>query len=169
MVDEWREARTTAKAVIEKLTQAQRKRRQKVSALTLERAPRKGLHNQQAHGSAEYVRSVSLVLWMAQNDTEREQIKALAEEISDLAEERLHELEAKDAEACKRFKHRLGDHLWCDCLAALVVALDEIQGIQGKLADDLATACAELAAIAWREVKASRETSHGSGPTSSVV
>lgn len=37
---------------------------------------------------------------------------------------------------------------------------------RAQVTDNLADTCAELAAIAWREVKASRDASHGRGPAS---
>lgn len=171
-VREWVAARFNAETEIEKLTRTQSERRRNVSERTLKRTPRLPLQDGQAQASAEYLRTVSLVLWMAQHDTEREQIDALAAEISSFGTHALDTLAERSSSDRKRararLKNRLGDHFWCDCLAGLTVALQEVQGLRDKLANSFAETCAELAAIAWREVKASRAASHGGGPTSTV-
>jgi len=169
LVDEWRAARASARRWVSALNQAQRDRRKKVRPRTLKSRPRKGLQNGQAHGSAEFVRTEWLVRWLIHHDTERARIEALATKLSTLGTATLDAAVASSSDqkaARRRFQQRLGDHFWCDSLAGIVVGLQEIKDLEGKLAADLANVTAELAGIAWREVKASRVSSHGWGPTS---
>lgn len=162
-VSEWQKARDAAEEKIKGLTQKQQKSRRRESSKTVKKTPKKGLKNEQVYGSAEYVCTVSLVIWLAQNNTRREQIEGLATEMSKLGAQALDCLircSVKQEES----KNRLGDHFWCDCLAAVIVSLREIKDLPDKLKTSVSNLCAELALISWREVKASRETSHGYGP-----
>lgn len=169
LVDEWNDARRAAREVVLDLIQAQRDRRAKVSARTLASTPLRKLQNQQVHGSAEYVRTEWLVQWLIDNRTERARVEALATSLSEVGTKVLDKAVSAGGGAKadrRRIQRRLGDHFWCDVLAALVVALQEVHGLKDKLTESLEDASAELAAHVWRTVQGSRATSHGWGPTS---
>lgn len=169
LVDEWTAAREAAVRVVRKLTQAQRDRRANVSADTLEHEPMKRLQNGQVHGSAEFLRTEVLVGWLVEDHSTRARIEALANELSTLGADVLDRAvggSRDEAAARRRIQRRLGDHFWCDMLAALVVALQEIQDVKDALVQSVADASADLVTVVWREVQASRRASHGWGPTS---
>ncbi|CCH73532.1 hypothetical protein BN11_290010 [Nostocoides australiense Ben110] len=169
LVGEWDDARRAARKVVLNLTQTQRDRRAKVSPRTIASTPLKKLQNRQTHGSAEYVRTEWLVQWLVDNSSERVRIERLAARLSEVGAVVLDKA-VRDSGGTKaarqRVQRRLGDHFWCDVLAALVVALQEVDGLKDKLAESLEDVSSELATHVWRALKISRATSHGWGPTS---
>lgn len=107
------------------------------------------------------------MLWLSADGDSLAQIEALAEEISSQGTAAIDDLvnAAPDGgRRRKRVQDRLGDHFWCDLLAALVVVLEAPADLESQIRDDIAQATGNVAALVWAEIKRSREQSHGYTP-----
>ncbi|MGX5691740.1 hypothetical protein ACWKWA_00990 [Dermacoccus abyssi] len=130
-----------------------RERVAEVVAFPIASTPLKKLQNRQTHDSADYVRTEWLVQWLVDNSSERVRIERLAARLSEVGAVVLDKA-VRDSGGTKaarqRVQRRLGDHFWCDVLAALVVALQEVDGLKDKLAESLEDVSSELATHVWR-------------------
>ena len=110
----------------------------------------------------EYVRSVDIVVWLASHTTEREQVKWIAGEVGDVCVGVLDKFKKDDPQR-KKISCRLGDHFWCDALAALAHAIDEVI----KEIDSISEYISEyIADSAWKILKQERSSSTGYRPKS---
>lgn len=114
----------------------------------------------------EYVRSVDIVDWLANHTTEREQVKWIAGEVGDVCVGVLGKFRENDS-LRKEIRYRLGDHFWCDALAALAHAIDEvikeIDSIIDSISEEFSSYIADLA---WKILKQERSSSTGYSPKS---
>lgn len=164
----WDDAIKAATTKLASLVRALKPKASNQSKKQASRRPPPSLTAPRAAGAAEYVRTVVLVKWLVEHDEEREQIEWLAGEISKLGVSTLDKLAATDADTRRRVQRRLADHFWCDCLAAIVAAAEELTAVQEEIKSKASAASGRLAALAWGKILDSRGSSHGYHPRSRV-
>lgn len=163
----WRTAREEATRALTNRIGARRRRQAKRSDAARARTPHLPLTDTEIHVAEEFARTEILVLWLSADGDSLAQLEALAEEISSQGAAAIDELVAAapdDGRRRKRIQDRLGDHFWCDLLAALVVVLEVPADLESRIRDDIAQATGHVAALVWAEIKRSREQSHGYTP-----
>ena len=111
----------------------------------------------------EYVRSVDIVVWLANHTTERDQVKWIAGEVGDVCAGVLDKFEKDDPQRKKIICYRLGDHFWCGALAALAHAIDEAIKEIDSISKDISS---NIANLAWKILKQERSSSTGYSPKS---
>lgn len=168
-VGKWKAAKKRVKGRLSTLVRKRRAKRVKLAAGSAggkTNVPLGPILHGETIETAEYARTVVLVKWLSINHDERRQIEWLADEISKLGIATLDELAGSDDNARRRIRKRLADHFWCDCLAAIVATLEEVQATQKKIRSGAADTAGKTAALAWRKVQDSRSSSHGKLPRS---
>lgn len=112
------------------------------------------------NSATEYARTVDIVDWLVLEHAPRRQMLDLKGEISVIAGEVADKL---GNDRSKR--RRIADHVWCDLVASLVVAVEELSKLGISIEELLADKVAEnLTAITWEGVKRSRGQSYGLRP-----
>lgn len=101
-------------------------------------------------------RSIDIVDWLIEHPTEREQIEWIANQVGDACEEILEKFPGKHK--------RLADHFWCDVLAALAYAADEVSKKIGSISEDISS---DIADLVWEIIKQERSSSTTSGSPNS--
>lgn len=101
----------------------------------------------------ESIRSIEIVSWLIEHPTECEQMKWIASQVGEAAEELLLQTTGR--------QQHIADHLWCDILAALATVLAETLKSTDQL---ISTVSAEIAEQVWKLVKATREEELGNAP-----
>lgn len=97
-------------------------------------------------------RSIDIVDWLIEHPTERKQIEWIANQIGDACEEILKKFPGKHK--------RLADHFWCDVLAALAHAIDEVSKKIDSISENISSYIANLV---WEILKQERSSSTTSG------
>lgn len=130
----------------------------------------RGMSKANTNAAFEYARTVDLVEWLVKNPTERDQLKSLVELLVKTSEELL----AASPEAKRpALRKRVLDHLWCDLVASVVCAVEEIGTLESLAKDKLAEAVAAAAvklltdARATEQGKPSSKTKEGQPKTKS--
>lgn len=114
-----------------------------------------GFFRTDVDASLDLVRSVDIVTWLVEHQTELSQIDSLAGEIGQACSDLL--MEAADEDLKNKWRHRLADHFWCGVIAALVREISDFQQIA-------AIEAGVLAKNVWATVVRSRSASRGGGP-----
>lgn len=163
----WRTAADEAKRALSNVTDARRRRQSGRSVAAKETTPLLPLTDAEIHAAEEFARTGILVIWLSLDGDSLEQLDGLAEEISSWGATAIEELVSEapgERRRRKQVQDRLGDHFWCDLLAALVVVLNAPTDLESRIRDDVAQATGHVAGLVWAEVKRSRERSHGYSP-----
>lgn len=115
-----------------------------------------GPYNKPRQGDARWFfesnRSIDIVDWLIEHPTEREQIEWIANQVGDACEKILKKFPGKHK--------RLADHFWCDVLAALAHAIDEVSKKIDSISEDIPSYIADLV---WETLKQERSSSTTSG------
>ena len=90
--------------------------------------------------------------WLIEHPTERKQIEWIANQVGDACEEILKKFPGKHK--------RLADHFWCDVLAALAHAIDEVSKKIDSISENISSYIANLV---WEILKQERSSSTTSG------
>lgn len=105
----------------------------------------------------DHVRAVDLVQWLLANSDDLDRAKRLAEIIADAGRQALDKLGDGFV-----VRERLGDHFWCDLVAAFVTTVEELQSGVADLKKDVADGVAEpMVDAVWEHIEASRRLSRG--------
>lgn len=105
----------------------------------------------------DHVRTADLVEWLLANNGDLDQARRLAEIIAGAGRQALDDLGDEYL-----VRERLGDHFWCDLVAALVVTLEELRSGVTDLKQQIADGVAEpLVETVWEHVETSRGLSRG--------
>lgn len=113
-------------------------------------------HSKPRQGDAQWFfesnRSIDIVDWLIEHPTERKQIEWIADRVGDACGEILNE--------SPEVYCRLADHFWCDVLAALAHAIDEVSKKIDSISEDISSYIADLV---WEILKQERSSSTTSG------
>lgn len=113
-------------------------------------------HSKPRRGDAQWFfesnRSIDIVDWLIEHPTERKQIEWIADRVGDACGEILNE--------SPEVYCRLDDHFWCDVLAALAHAIDEVSKKIDSISEDISSYIADLV---WEILKQERSSSTTSG------
>ncbi|RPE78112.1 MULTISPECIES: hypothetical protein [unclassified Frondihabitans] len=116
----------------------------------------------------EYARTVNMVDWLVTHPTERAQLEKVVKLFVNTSVTLLSNTTKPQR---RRLTNQLLDHFWCDLLASIVWAIEEIQALEAIVKDRLAEMIAEKATTYLKQARASAVASHpvatdGDGPGS---
>lgn len=105
----------------------------------------------------EYARTVNMVDWLVRHPTERAQLQEVVTLFVDTSVAFLGNTSTPQR---GRLTDQLLDHFWCDLLASVAWAIEEIQDLEAIAKDRLAGFIAEKATTYLKQARASAVTSH---------
>lgn len=114
-----------------------------------------GLSKINAKHAFEFARTVCMVDWLVEHPTERAQLQSV---VGLLIKASTKLLANKSDIEKARIKKHIWEHLWCDLIASIVIAIDKVDLTVGQTTNDIAievaAAATELLVSAWTKATA---------------